>query len=271
MSSKLWYTLSPQAVAKEFDTSLDHGLSSQVVKQRLEEFGHNELQEQPRPGFWTMLLDQFNNFVVLILIVASVISLALGDYLEAGAILTIVILNAILGVVQESKAEQALAALQKMTAPEADVIRDGSRLTIPSDEVVPGDVVILETGNYVPADMRLVESFNLRIEEASLTGESVPVGKKAEVTLEDEVPIGDRHNSAFMSTMVTYGRGNGVVTETGMQTEIGKIAELLQSYEAEPTPLQVKLDKLGRTLGIAALSVCGLVFVIGVIRNPAGT
>jgi len=217
------------------------------------------------------LLDQFNNFVVIILIVASVISLVLGDYLEAGAILTIVILNAILGVVQESKAEQALAALQKMTAPEADVVRDGHRLTIPSHEVVPGDVVILETGNYVPADVRLVESFNLRIEEASLTGESVPVGKKAEVTLDGEVPIGDRHNSAFMSTMVTYGRGRGIVTETGMKTEIGKIAELLQSYEAEPTPLQVKLDKLGRTLGIAALSVCGLVFVLGVIRNPAGT
>jgi Ca2+-transporting ATPase len=258
-------------VAEEFKTSLERGLSSQVVQQYLEEFGYNELQEQPRPGFWSMLLDQFNNFVVLILIVASVISLLLGDYLEAGAILTIVILNAILGVVQESKAEEALAALQKMTAPEADVIRDGSRLTIPSREVVPGDLVILETGNYVPADVRLVESFNLRIEEASLTGESVPVGKKAEVTLEGEVPIGDRHNSAFMSTLVTYGRGRGVVTETGMRTEIGKIAELIQSYETEPTPLQVKLDKLGRTLGIAALSVCGLVFILGVIRNPAGT
>jgi len=271
MSSKPWYTLSPQSVAEGFKTSLDHGLSSQAAQQRLEEYGYNELQEQPRPGFWSMLLDQFNNFVVLILIVASVISLVLGDYLEAGAILTIVILNAILGVVQESKAEQALAALQKMTAPEADVIRDGHRLAIPSREVVPGDVVILETGNYIPADVRLVESFNLRIEEASLTGESVPVNKKAETMLEGEIPIGDRHNSAFMSTTVTYGRGRGIVTETGMQTEIGKIAELLQSFEAEPTPLQVKLDKLGRTLGIAALSVCGLVFVLGVIRNPAGT
>lgn len=214
MSSKPWYTLSLQAVAKEFKTSLDHGLSSQAVQQRLEDYGYNELQEQPRPGFWSMLLDQFNNFVVLILIVASVISLVLGDYLEAGAILTIVILNAILGVVQESKAEQALAALQKMTAPEADVIRDGHRLAIPSREVVPGDVVILETGNYIPADVRLVESFNLRIEEASLTGESVPVSKKAETVLEGEVSIGDRHNSAFMSTMVTYGRGRGIVTET---------------------------------------------------------
>ena len=154
---------------------------------------------------------------------------------------------------QGARCSHCAAALPGVTAPEADVIRGGSRLTIPSNEVVPGDVVILERGNYVPADVRLVESFNLRIEEASLTGESVPVDKKAEVTLEGEVPIGDRLNSAFMSTMVTYGRGIGVVTETGMQTEIGKIAELLQSYEPEPTPLQVKLDKLGRTLGIAAL------------------
>ncbi len=269
--AKPWYTLSSQAVAEELQTSPDRGLSHQAVQDRLTEFGYNELQEQPRPGFWSMLVSQFNNFVVLILIVASLISLLLGDYLEAGAILTIVILNAILGVVQESKAEQALAALQKMTAPEADVIRDGHRLAVPSREVVPGDLVILETGNYVPADVRLTESFNLRIEEASLTGESVPVNKKAEAILESEVPIGDRRNSAFMSTMVTYGRGRGIVTETGMQTEIGKIAELLQSYEAEPTPLQVKLDKLGRTLGIAALSVCGLVFILGVIRNPAGT
>jgi len=271
MSSQPWYTLSPRTVAEELGTSLDHGLSGAVAQERLEEYGYNELQEQPRSSFWRLLLDQFNNFVVIILIVASVISLFLGDYLEAGAILTIVILNAILGVVQESKAEQALAALQKMTAPEADVTRDGHRLTIPSREVVPGDLVILETGNYVPADVRLVESANLRIEEASLTGESVPVTKKAEDILNSEVPIGDRHNSAFMGTMVSYGRGRGIVTETGMQTEIGKIAELLQSYEAEPTPLQVKLDKLGRTLGIAALSVCGLVFLLGVIRNPSGT
>jgi Ca2+-transporting ATPase len=250
---------------------MDHGLSSQVVEERLTESGYNELREQPRPGFWSMLLAQFNNFVVIILIVASLISLLLGDYIEAGAILTIVILNAILGVVQESKAEQALAALQKMTAPEADVVRDGYRLTIASREVVPGDMVVLETGNYVPADVRLIESANLRIEEASLTGESVPVSKNADAIIENEAAIGDRDNSAFMSTMVTYGRGRGIVTETGMRTEIGKIAELLQSYEAEPTPLQVKLDKLGRTLGIAALTVCGLVFVLGVLRNPSGT
>jgi Ca2+-transporting ATPase len=267
---KSWYTLSPQAVAEELKTSLECGLSGETARQRLAEAGYNELQEQPRPGFWSMLLSQFDNFVVIILIVASLVSLLLGDYLEAGAILVIVVLNAVLGVVQESKAEQSLAALQKMTAPEATVIRHGRRLTIPSREVVAGDLVILETGNYVPADVRLVESVNLRIEEASLTGESVPVDKQASACLEAGVSIGDRLNSAYMSTMVTSGRGRGIVTATGMQTEIGKIAELLQSYEAEPTPLQVKLDKLGRTLGIAALAVCGLVFVLGVLRNPAG-
>lgn len=269
--SQPWYTLSPQAAAEVLTTSLESGLSSQEANQRLARLGYNELQERPRPGFWSMLLAQFNNFVVIILIVASLISLLLGDYLEAGAILAIVVLNAILGVVQESKAEEALAALQKMAAPDADIIRDGRRQTVPSRMVVPGDLVILETGNYVPADLRLVESVNLRIEEASLTGESVPVSKEAGAILAGEASIGDRRNSAFMSTLVTYGRGRGIVTETGMQTEIGKIADLLQSYEAEATPLQVKLDKLGRQLGIAALAVCGLVFVLGVFRNPAGT
>lgn len=269
--SKSWYTLSLEAAAETLQTSSEMGLSSDEAARRLAQIGYNELKEQPRPGFWSMLLAQFNNFVVIILIVASLISLLLGDYLEAGAILAIVVLNAILGVVQESKAEEALAALQKMAAPDAYVIRDGRRQTIPSREVVPGDVVILETGNYVPADMRLIESINLRIEEASLTGESVPVTKNAGEVLADEAPIGDRSNSAFMSTLVSYGRGRGMVTETGMQTEIGKIADLLQSYESEPTPLQVKLDKLGRTLGIGALLVCALVFVLGIFRNPAGT
>lgn len=270
MTPRTWYTLSPQAVAQEFETSLEQGLSSQAAAQRLAEAGYNELKERSRPGFWSKLLAQFNNFLVIILIVASLISLVLGDYLEAGAILTIVVLNTILGVVQEAKAEEAMASLHKMAAPDAHVVRDGRRHTIPSREVVPGDIVLLETGNYVPADVRLIESVNLRIEEAALTGESVPVSKDARAIIEGKVPIGDRRNSAFMNTLVIYGRGRGLVTETGMQTEIGRIAELLQSDEGEATPLQLKLDKLGRTLGIAALVICALVFVLGVLRNPAG-
>lgn len=271
MTFRTWYTLSAEAVAQEFETSLEQGLSSQAAAQRLAEVGYNELKERPRPGFWTKLLAQFNDFVILLLIGASLISLLLGDYLEATVIMAIVVLNAALGVMQESKAEQALSTLQKMAAPEACVIRDGRRQTIPAREVAPGDIVLLETGNYVPADVRLIESVNLRIEEAALTGESLPVSKEAGAILEDKACLGDRRNSAFMNTLVIYGRGRGLVTETGMQTEIGLIAELLQSDEIEATPLQLKLDRLGRTLGLAALVICALVFVLGVLRNPAGT
>jgi Ca2+-transporting ATPase len=214
-----------------------------------------------------MLLDQFNQFLVLILIVAAIVSFFLGEYVDSGAIMSIVILNAILGVVQESKAEEALAALKKMTAPNAEVLRDGHLRIVPAHEVVPGDVVLLETGNYVPADVRLIESANLRVEEASLTGESVPVEKDAHLVLEGDLPLGDRRNSAYMSTLVTYGRGKGIVVNTGMSTEIGLIAEMIQSYEEEPTPLQVKLDQLGKWLGIGCLAICAIVFVEGVLRD----
>jgi Ca2+-transporting ATPase len=186
---------------------------------------------------------------------------------DAAAIMTIVILNAILGVVQEGKAEESLAALKKMASPNAHVLRDGHLVTVPSRDLVPGDVVTLETGNYVPADVRLVESVNLRIDEASLTGESVPSGKDARDTLTAETIVGDRDNMAFMSTVVTYGRGTGLVVGTGMATEIGKIAEMLQTYEEEATPLQVKLDSLGRTIGIIVLFICALVGVVGVVRD----
>jgi len=262
-----WHSQEASEVAAKFDTHPQRGLTAEEAAQRLARYGPNQLREVPRPGFWRMLLDQFNNFLVLILIAASLVSFLLGDYIEAIAILAIVILNAILGVVQESKAEEALAALKKMTAPEAQVIRDGHRQTIPAREVVPGDIVLLESGNYVPADVRLVESVNLQIDEASLTGESVPVRKRAEVVLDREIPLGDRGNSAHMGTLVTYGRGRGVVFATGMHTQIGLIAEMIQSYEEEPTPLQVKLNQLGRWLGVIALSLCGVIFLVGLLRG----
>jgi len=170
-------------------------------------------------------------------------------------------------VIQESKAEQALAALKKMAAPNAEVIRDGHQTTVACRELVPGDIVLIEAGNYVPADMRLIESYNLKIEEASLTGESVPVEKEAAVVLDKEIPLGDRKNSAFMSTLVTYGRGKGIVTATGMHTQIGLIADMLQSYEEEATPLQRKLDQLAKMLGVGCLTVCGVIFVWGLIRD----
>ncbi len=262
-----WYTKTVEKVAEALGTDLKRGLTSQEAQARLERYGSNELQERPRISFWKMLLEQFNQFLVLILIVSAIVSFFLGEYLDSGAIMAIVILNAILGVVQESKAEEALAALKKMAAPNAEVLRDGHLLTIPAREVVPGDVVLLETGNYIPADVRLIESANLRVEEASLTGESVPVEKEADLVLEEGLPLGDRRNSAYMSTLASYGRGRGMVVNTGMSTEIGLIAEMIQSYEEEPTPLQVKLDQLGKWLGIGCLAVCGIVFIVGVLRD----
>jgi Ca2+-transporting ATPase len=225
------------------------------------------LTEKPRPGFMAMLWDQLNNYLVIILIVAAVISLALGEVVDSVAIMFIVVLNSVVGVVQESKAEQALAALKKMSAPNAQVVRDGRITTIPGREIVEGDIVLLEAGNYVPADLRLVETVNLKIEEASLTGESVPVEKNAAGVCDAEVPLGDRKNMAFMGTMITYGRGRGMVTGTGMNTQIGMIAEMLQSFEMESTPLQKKLEHLGKLLGTACLLICGLVFIYGLFRD----
>ena len=262
-----WHTLSVSETIEALNASEARGLSTAIAKQRFADHGPNELAEKPRPGFWALLLNQFNNFLIIILIVASIISLFLGEYIDAGAIMAIVILSAVMGVVQESKAEEALAALKKMVAPEATVIRDGRTHTVRARELVPGDVVILETGNYVPADVRLIDSINLSVEEASLTGESVPTKKSAGVQLPEDASLGDRHNMAFMSTMITYGRGRGVVVATGMQTEIGLIAEMIQAVEEEPTPLQVKLDQLGRWLGIGALALCALVFLVGILRG----
>jgi len=266
-----WHSLSVEDTMERLHTHHSSGLTSAEAAERLRTIGYNELREAPRPTFWDRLWDQFKDFLIMILIVASVISVLLGDYVEAGAIMAIVILNAILGVVQESRAEEALAALKKMTAPEAEVIRDGKQMTVPTRELVPGDLVLLETGNYIPADVRLVEAVNLRIDEASLTGESVPVQKRADTVLDRELPLGDRKNSGYMGTLVTYGRGRAVVISTGMNTQFGLIAQMVQSFENEPTPLQRKLEQLGKTLGIAALAVCALVFLIGVVRyliNP---
>ncbi len=267
MTDQPVYTLPVRDALGEFDVQLETGLTSQEVQLRRERYGLNELQEKPRPGFLKLLFDQLNNFLIIILIVAAVISLLLGETIDALAILAIVVLNSVLGVVQESKAEQALAALKKMASPNAQVLRDGLQVTLPARELVPGDIVLLEAGNYVPADLRLVESVNLKVEEASLTGESVPVNKDARMVFDADIPLGDRKNSAFMATVVTYGRGKGLVTSTGMTTQIGMIAEMLQSYEDEATPLQEKLAQLGKTLGIVSLAICGFIFLYGVIRD----
>jgi P-type Ca2+ transporter type 2C len=243
------------------------GLTGTEAAERMAQYGQNQLTQAPRPGFLQLLLGQFKDFIVMLLIAAALISALLGEWIDASAILTIVILNAILGLVQERRADEALAALQKMAAPEAHVMRDGKRTIVPARELVPGDLVFLEAGNHVPADLRLLEAVNLQIEEAALTGESLPVNKNATLKLEQNIPLGDRKNTAFMSTTVTYGRGRGVVVGTGMRSQIGLIAKMLAGVDTEETPLQNKLDQLGKTLGVGALAICALVFMVAVLRN----
>ncbi|MFH1635462.1 MAG: cation-translocating P-type ATPase [Chloroflexota bacterium] len=265
--TETWHALQVDETLEQLAVSPQNGLTSDDAARRLETYGPNQLDEAPPTTFWQMLWEQFNNFVVILLIVAAIVSALLGDWVEAAAIMIIVILNAALGVIQERRAEEALAALREMAAPEANVLRNGRRISIPARELVPGDIVFLEAGNYIPADLRLIEAVNLRIDEAALTGESVPVQKEAHIRLEADIPLGDRRNTAFMGTVVTYGRGRGVIVSTGMHTQIGMIAEMLQAVEQEQTPLQLRLDQLGRTLGWAALAVCGLVFLVGWMRG----
>jgi len=260
-----WHALKAEDVLKHLAVQ-DRGITTDEAKKRLEQYGPNQLQEAPRSTFLQMLWEQLNNFVVILLIIASVISALLGDYVEAAAIMAIVVLNAVLGIVQEQRAEEALSALKKLAAPDAQVIRDGSRKSIPAYELVPGDIVYLEAGNFIPADIRLLEAVNLRVEEASLTGESLPVQKNAATILDKNVPLGDRKNTAFMGTLVSYGRGHGVVTSTGMRTQLGLIATMLQSVEAEETPLQRRLDQLGKSLSIAALFLVAIVFIVALIN-----
>jgi Ca2+-transporting ATPase len=260
-----WYALTSDDVLKHLEVH-DEGLTTAEAEKRLAHYGPNQLNEAPRPSFLAILWAQLNSFVVILLIIASVISALLGDYVEAAAIMAIVILNAVLGIVQEQRAEQALAALKKLAAPDAQVIRNGVRTSVPSYNLVPGDIVFLEAGNFIPADLRLLEAINLRVEEASLTGESLPVQKNAATVLEKNVPLGDRKNTAFMGTIVNYGRGRGVVTSTGMHTQLGLIATMLQNVETEETPLQRRLDQLGKSLSIGSLILVAVVFIVALFN-----
>jgi P-type Ca2+ transporter type 2C len=261
-----WHTLSSQEVLERLNTS-EAGLTSEQAVERLAQYGSNQLTEALRPSFLLMLWDQFNNFIVMLLIAASIVSALLGEWIDASAIMAIVVLNAILGIIQERRAENALAALKKLAAPEAHGRRDGFRTTIPSGNLVPGDIVYLEAGNYIPADVRLLEAVNLHVDESSLTGESLPVLKNISQKLEVDIPLGDHKNIAFMGSTLTSGRGHGVVTSTGMRTQLGLIAGMLQQVEEEATPLQRRLDQLGKVLGWAAMAVCVLVFIVSVLKN----
>jgi P-type Ca2+ transporter type 2C len=261
-----WHALTAAEVLEHLKVR-EEGITAQDAAERLVNYGPNQLTEAPRPGFLKLLIEQFNDFIVILLLVAALISALLGEWIDASAIMAIVILNAILGLVQEQRAEEALAALKKLAAPDARVMRDGKHVIVPARDLVPGDIVFLEAGNHVPADLRLLEAVNLQVEEAALTGESLPVTKNAAMKLEANIPLGDRRNTAFMGTTVTYGRGRGVVIGTGMRSQLGLIARMLEGVDAEETPLQKRLDQLGKTLGWGALAICGVVFIVAVLRG----
>lgn len=265
MNQLIWHTKSKEEVEKALETSFEKGLSEEEAVKRLEKYGSNELEHKKRRTIWNMLIDQFKDFMIIILIIAAIVSGLLGEITDAVIILAIVILNALMGVVQENKAEESLAALKKMAAPHAKVRRNGRPDVIDAAKLVPGDVVVLETGDFVPADLRLIETSNLKIEEAALTGESVPVEKDSATLQDEDIPLGDRINMAYSSSIVTYGRGVGIVVETGMSTQMGRIAQMIQAEEGMETPLQKRLESLGKLLGIAALGICALIFLVGVL------
>ncbi|HHY81733.1 MAG TPA: cation-translocating P-type ATPase [Clostridiales bacterium] len=262
-----WHEQSIQEVSANLNTDTSNGLTSEEARLRLEKYGPNELEHKEGTGIFQMFIEQLKDYMVLILIAASLVSILVKEVVDSIVIIGIVIINAVLGVVQEYRANKALEALKKMSAPHAKVIRDGKEAAIPAAELVPGDLVILETGDYIPADVRLTSSVNLKVEEAALTGESVPVEKDASKRLEGDVGLGDQVNCGFMSTLVTYGRGTGIVTATGMNTVIGNIARMIQEDSQEDTPLQRKLAQLGKLLGTACLVICAVVFVLGLTRG----
>lgn len=262
----VWHTLQSDEVISMLDSSPE-GLSFEEVGGRLKEYGLNEIQERKRKSAFAMFFDQFKDFMIIVLIVAAMISGVIGEPVDTIAIIVIVILNAVMGFIQEYRAEKALEALKKMAAPYAVVIRGGKHMSIPAQEIVPGDVVVVEAGNVVPADLRLIEVNQLRIDESALTGESVPVDKTDETFSDRYLPVGDRKNLAYKGTFVTYGRGIGVAVETGMQTEFGKIATLIQAEGEAKTPLQKRLASFGQKLAIGVLVICVMIFVIGLMRG----
>ena len=262
-----WYKQGEEEVLKNLGTSIEKGLTDLEVQKRLEKYGTNELMEKPKEGLITKIINQFSDFLILILIAAALVSIFIGETRDSIVILSIVVVNAFLGIYQEGKAEKALEALQKMTSPTAKIIRNGHLDVISTTNLVPGDLVVLESGDIVPADIRLVESSNLKIDEASLTGESVPVEKRSNKIYEKDTPLGDRQNIAYMGTIITYGRAKGVIVETGHNTEIGRIATQIQSFDEELTPLQKKLNELGKYLGIITIIVCIIVFGVGLLQG----
>lgn len=254
-------------VIRQLESSREKGLTSLEASARLEKYGPNQLKEQKKKGVFALFMEQLNDPLIYILMVAIAISLFLKEVGDAAIIVAVIVLNSVVGVIQEDKARKAIDALKELASPKALVKRDGKEYEIPSAQLVPGDIVFLEAGRQVPADLRLLDAVNLKIEESALTGESIPVDKVAKKLKTEEKSIGDRLNMAYMSTTVTYGRGEGIVTTTGMETEIGKIAGLIGADSGEMTPLQKRLADLGRLLSILAVGICAFLFVVAVMQK----
>ena len=268
-----WYAMDKNDVICRLNSNIDKGLNIEEVNNKRNKFGFNELKAGKKKSLIIKFLEQFKDFMIIVLIISAIVSGFVGVANGEGItdtiiILFVIVVNAIIGVVQENKAEKSLEALKKLSSHMAKVVRENGNLEIiPSRELVPGDIVVLETGDFVPADLRIIEAYNLKAQEASLTGESLPVDKISEVITGDNVGIGDRSNMLFSSSLITYGRGKAIVVETGMNTEVGKIADMMNSSLNTETPLQKKLNQLGKTLGISALAICVLIFVIGLING----
>jgi len=264
----MWFTKSQAEVLQELKVNPSAGLSSQEVQARLAKYGPNKLKGKPKKSLLALFLAQLKDMLIYVLMAAALITLFIGEYVDAVIIILVILLNAAIGLFQEHKAEKAIEALQKMATPKTLVRRDGQVKEINSEELVPGDIVLIDAGRYIPADLRLIESANLQIEESALTGESVPSEKNAQAQLKDpNTPLGDQNNMAFMSTLATYGRGEGVVVATAMETEIGKIAKILDEEIDEMTPLQKRMEELGKVLGYLAIGICLLIFVIAYFQK----
>jgi len=267
----MWFTKSQNDVLKELNVDPKVGLTTEEVNIRLEKYGQNKLKGKAKKTLLQLFIAQLQDMLIYVLIAAAVINLIVNihhGWTDALIIMAVVLINAVVGVVQESKAEKALEALQQMTTPKSLVRRNGEVIEVNSEDLVPGDILVIDAGRFIPADVRLIESANLQIEESALTGESVPSEKNADfITKDEKIPVGDKENMAFMSTMATYGRGEGVVVATGMETEIGKIAKILDEDESTLTPLQIKLDELGKILGYIAMGICAVIFVVGIIQK----
>ena len=269
----MWQTLRKNEVLKSLGTNEKEGLSDKEVKNRQEKYGKNKLQEKKKESIIIKFLKQFNDFMIIILIIASIISAVVSkmqgenDYVDSIIIIGIVVFNALMGVIQEAKAEKSIEALKQMTPQIAKVIRNGKKIEINAENLVNGDIIELEAGNYVPADCRILESHNLKIEESSLTGETEPSLKDADIICKKDIPLGDMKNMAFMASITVNGHGKAVVTDTGMNTKVGQIANMIIEDEAPETPLQKKLGEVGKILGLACLAICVIIFVMGLIKH----